>query len=149
MMLYGIVLTVHLFVSIVLVGVILLQAGKGGLAETMGGSTAQSILGTSAGTFLTRATAVCAVLFMVTCISLTILSSRHTGSLLLQQRRGLTMPTPAPSAPVPKQGASAPETTTPVTSTPPAVPTTAQPSSSTPPATSPPPSPDSAPTLSP
>ena len=100
MVLYGIVLAVHLFVSVVLIAVILLQAGKGGLAETMGGSTAQSILGTSAGTFLTRATETCAILFMVTCISLTILSSHRSGSLMLR-RHGAAMPLPAPHAPVP------------------------------------------------
>ena len=103
-MMYGVVMLIHIFVSFVLIGVILLQAGKGGLAETMGGSTAQSILGTSAGTFLTRATAVCAILFMVTCISLTMLSSRHEGSLILR-RGGSTLPAPMPLAPRPLPGA--------------------------------------------
>ena len=99
-MLYTFILLVHIIVCMVLVGVILLQAGKGGLAETMGGSTAQSILGTAAGTFLTRATSVCAILFMVTCLSLTIISSHQTASLM-RGRRGMTMPAPMPRAPVP------------------------------------------------
>ena len=103
-MMYGVVMLIHIFVSFVLIGVILLQAGKGGLAETMGGSTAQSILGTSAGTFLTRATAICAILFMVTCISLTMLSSHHEGSLILR-RGGPAMPAPMPFAPQPLPGA--------------------------------------------
>lgn len=115
-MVYGLVLVVHVFVSIVLIGVILLQAGKGGLAETMGGSTAQSILGTSAGTFLTRATAACAILFVVTCVSLTILSSRQTGSLL--RGRG-TLPMP-PVAPQPTTETPTPPAETPTT---PATPT--------------------------
>ena len=103
-MVYGVVILIHIFVSFVLIGVILLQAGKGGLAETMGGSTAQSILGTSAGTFLTRATAICAILFMVTCISLTVLSSHHEGSLIVR-RGGPMMPAPMPFAPQPLPGA--------------------------------------------
>jgi len=96
---FGLVLTIHIFVSFILIAVILLQAGKGGLAEAFGGGVAQSILGTSAGTFLTRATAICAVVFMVTCISLTILSSRRGGSLLDPARLGSTVPVPlAPQA---------------------------------------------------
>lgn len=103
-MAYGLVLILHIFVSLVLVVVILVQGGKGGLAETMGGSTAQSVLGTSAGTFFTRATSICAVLFMVTCITLTILGTRQTGSLM--QRGGPPMlPMPVPVVPAPMDAA--------------------------------------------
>ncbi len=46
-MLYGLVITVHIIVSLILIFVILLQAGRGGgLSETFGGSQTQTILGT-------------------------------------------------------------------------------------------------------
>lgn len=73
---------VHIFVSLVLIGVILLQAGKGGgLSETFGGAS-QQLFGTKSSTFLNRATAVCAILFLVTCLSLGILSSHGRRSLM-------------------------------------------------------------------
>jgi len=75
-------LVLHVIVSFVLIGVILLQAGKGGgLSETFGGAS-QQLFGTKSSAFLNRATAVCAVMFLVTCLSLGILSGRGRRSLL-------------------------------------------------------------------
>jgi preprotein translocase subunit SecG len=81
-MVYGIVLTIHILVSFVLIAVILLQAGRGGgVAETFGGS-AQSILGTRGVAFLTRATTACATIFMLTSLTLAILSAQRGRSLM-------------------------------------------------------------------
>ncbi len=72
----------HVIVSLVLIGVILLQAGKGGgLSEAFGGAS-QQLFGTKSSSFLNRATSVCAILFLVTCLSLGILSSRGRMSLM-------------------------------------------------------------------
>lgn len=80
---YIFVLIIHIIASLVLVLVILLQAGRGGgLSEAFGGGAAQTIFGTKAATFLTRATAVCAVLFLITSLSLAVLSGLRTKSLL-------------------------------------------------------------------
>lgn len=78
---YALIITVHIIVSIVMIGVILLQAGRGGLSETFGGSQT-TIFGTRAGNFLTKATAACAILYIITCISLTIISSRRSRSIM-------------------------------------------------------------------
>ena len=60
-MLYGIVIAIHIIVSLILIAVILLQAGRGGgLSESFGGSSTQTIFGTKTSLFLTRATAVSA-----------------------------------------------------------------------------------------
>lgn len=76
-------MVVHVFVSIVLILVILMQAGRGsGLSEMFGGSSTQTIFGTSAVRFLAKATAACAILFIVTSLSLAILSSRRSKSLM-------------------------------------------------------------------
>ena len=73
----------HLLVCILLVLIILIQPSKGeGLTETLGGSAAQTILGSRAGTWLTRATAVFAVLFIVSCLLLGWLSTQRTRSIV-------------------------------------------------------------------
>jgi preprotein translocase subunit SecG len=56
--------------------VVLLQQGKGGgMGAAFGGSTAQVFGGRGAGNILTRATAICAGVFMLTSVSLAYLSS--------------------------------------------------------------------------
>ena len=90
-MLYPLVLVVHIFVCFILVGVILLQAGRGGgLAEAFGG-TAQSLFGTRGAVYLTRATTTCAVIFMLTSLGLAFLSAQRGRSLM----EGARLP-PAP-----------------------------------------------------
>lgn len=82
---YGFLIIIHVIAAIVLIAVILLQAGKGGgLSETFGGGTTRTIFGTKANTFLTRATSVCAVVFLMTCLVLAIGSTRRGRSLMEQ-----------------------------------------------------------------
>ncbi|WP_437295137.1 preprotein translocase subunit SecG [Sorangium sp. So ce426] len=67
---------VHVFVCLFLILVVLLQQGRGGgMGSAMGGATAQVFGGRGAGNFMTRLTAVCAVVFMATSVSLAYLSS--------------------------------------------------------------------------
>ncbi len=101
-MLYGLILVVHVFVSLVLIAVILLQAGRGGGVSDAFGGTAQSMFGTRGAQVLTRATSVCAVIFMLTSLSLAVLSSQRSRSLLEGKRppAAATQPAaPAPEAP--------------------------------------------------
>lgn len=66
----------HVFVSLVLVAVVLLQQGKGGgMGAAFGGATTQVFGGRGAGNLLTRTTAVCAAIFMTTSVSLAHLST--------------------------------------------------------------------------
>ena len=81
----GILLTaIHVVACFLLIIVILLQAGRGqGLASaSFGSGNVQSLFGTRAGDFLTKATTVAAILFLVTCISLDILEGQKSRSLL-------------------------------------------------------------------
>jgi len=96
-MLYGIVITVHVFVCLALIAVILLQAGRGGgLSETFGGDSSQTIFGTKMSVFLTKATVVVAALFLITCLALGIMTSRRGRSLIDMQKRRVPLSTNVP-----------------------------------------------------
>lgn len=80
---YAVLIVIHIIVSIFLIAVILLQAGRGGgLADSFGGSQMQSLFGTKSATILTRLTAICATTFIVTCLTLAIVSSYRSKSLV-------------------------------------------------------------------
>jgi preprotein translocase subunit SecG len=67
---------VHIVVCLFLILVVLLQQGRGGgMGSAFGGATAQVFGGRGAGNFMTRLTAICAVVFMGTSISLAFLAS--------------------------------------------------------------------------
>jgi preprotein translocase subunit SecG len=67
---------VHVIVCLFLILVVLLQQGKGGGLSGLGGAAATQVFGGSgAGNFMTRLTAVCAFIFMVTSMSLAYISS--------------------------------------------------------------------------
>jgi preprotein translocase subunit SecG len=76
------VITIHIIVCFVLIIVILLQAGRGqGLTGSSFGGNVQSLFGTKASSFLTKATSVCAILFLFTCIGLNIIEVQKSRSL--------------------------------------------------------------------
>jgi len=77
------VVSIHVIVCLVLIIVILLQAGRGqGLTGgSFGGGNVQSLFGTKASSFLTKATSICAILFLFTCIGLNILEVQKSRSL--------------------------------------------------------------------
>jgi preprotein translocase subunit SecG len=75
-MLQTFVSIIHVFVCLVLMGVVLLQQGKGGgMGAAFGGATSQVFGGRGAGNILTRATAICAAVFMFTSVALAYMSS--------------------------------------------------------------------------
>lgn len=81
------IIVLHVIVCLFLIAVILLQAGRGqGLSWGVFGGTPQSILGTKTASFLSRVTTICAILFMLTCISLNIIETRKSRSLVLSGR---------------------------------------------------------------
>ena len=87
----------------VLILVILMQAGRGsGVNEMFGGSQTQTIFGTSASNFLVKATAVSAVVFIITCMTLAIMSSKRSRSLMESPRVMSTESQTTTGAPEPK-----------------------------------------------
>ena len=87
-MFFTFVVTLHVFVSIFLIFVILLQPGKGDAmaAFSGGGGSAQTVFGGRGSvTFLSKVTTVCAIIFMITSLTLAWRSS-HSDSVLRARR---------------------------------------------------------------
>jgi preprotein translocase subunit SecG len=83
-MLYYVATAVYVLVCLVLMLVILLQQGKGGdIANAFGGGGSQAAFGARSGaTVLSRATTVCAVLFILGALVLGIIGQRGPGSVV-------------------------------------------------------------------
>ncbi len=79
----NVVLTVHLILALLLIGVVLLQRSEGG-ALGMGGGGGGSMSARGAGTAMTKLTWLLAACFIVTSITLTILATRggQSGSVV-------------------------------------------------------------------
>ena len=75
----NIILTLNIFLAILLVAIILLQKSEGG-ALGLGASQDSFISSRSASSVLTKATAIIATLFIITSISLTIISKDEFSS---------------------------------------------------------------------
>jgi len=74
-------ITLHVIFCVLLIIVILIQAGRGGgLVEMLSG--AESIFGTKTSAMLTRATTILSIAFFITCLSLALLSAKHSKSLI-------------------------------------------------------------------
>jgi len=77
----GIVIVIHAIVCLLLITIILIQAGRGGgLVEGFSGM--ESMFGTKTNAFLTRTTTILSMLFFITCVSLALLSARQSRSLM-------------------------------------------------------------------
>ncbi|MBI5327464.1 MAG: preprotein translocase subunit SecG [Deltaproteobacteria bacterium] len=112
---YTAVIIVHILVSIFLVIVVLLQAGKGAsIGASLGGSSSQTLFG-SAGptTFLSKITAGCAIAFMMTSLYLTYMAVNRTTSSIMKDTPATTkhesqpLIQPAPLSPVPQDTSGA------------------------------------------
>ncbi len=95
-MLVSILWGFHILVCIVLIVVVLLQAGRGStIGLSFGGGASQTVFGSSGGkNFFARLTSGLAIVFMITSIFLSILSSRTSRSY-----RGVMRQMPNASAP--------------------------------------------------
>ena len=111
---YIFLILIHVFVCLVLIIVVLLQAGRGGgLSDMMGGGQPQSVFGTQTNQFMTRATEVCAVVFVITSLSLGIISTQRGKSLMEKRHLGNALKTAIPGVPTAKPVTQAAPVTTP------------------------------------
>ena len=83
---YGLFVFVHIIVSIGLILVVLFQAGKGaGLGNLFGGGGGDQLFSAPSGTaFIKKVTTGMAIVFVITSVSLTILSSRRSRRSLME-----------------------------------------------------------------
>ncbi len=78
-----VLLTIHIIVAILLIGVVLMQRGQEGGMGGMGGGSSQTLFGASgSGGFLVKATGVLATIFMTTSLSLAFFSQQEAGSVM-------------------------------------------------------------------
>jgi preprotein translocase subunit SecG len=102
-------IVLHIAVSLVLILVVLLQTGKrADLAGAFGGGGSQTAFGArGAATFLSKATTISAVLFMITSIWLGVRFGSESGSSVVQDT-GTVPVSGAPALPAPTAPAPAP-----------------------------------------
>lgn len=92
-------------VSLGLIAMVLLQAGKGAsLSNLFGGGPGEAILGSGGDTFLKKITVAFAIIFMITSLSLYIISARQEIRSVVNESGRPTTPTSAP-VPTPPQPA--------------------------------------------
>jgi len=111
---YAALLVLHLIICFALIGVVLIQSGKGGgLAGGAFGGSAQTVFGGRGATdFVTKATMVLAAAFFITSMSLALMSSgsgRGARSLIQSEAQRAGPPTPQGTGRAPA-GAPAPGT---------------------------------------
>lgn len=111
------VAVIHILVALVLIALVLIQDSKGGGALGIGGGGSNSLLGaTGAQTLAAKLTRITAVVFAGTCIGLTVMTARNTGSVVdvlpasspaaSSPTGDGTLPATAPGAPTPVQDAA-------------------------------------------
>ncbi len=96
---------VHVIVCIALIMIVLLQTGKGAdMGAAFGGGSSQTLFGsTGASTFLSKATTVAAIVFMLTSLMLAYMSGNRKGESIMSNAPAATAQQPAPAAPEQKQ----------------------------------------------
>ncbi|KQC07921.1 MAG: hypothetical protein APR62_14260 [Smithella sp. SDB] len=88
---YTLLVILHVVVSLVLILIVLLQAGKGADMGAAFGGSSQTVFGSSgASTFLGKMTAGIAILFMITSLFLTYTASHRSSSLMEKSRIPVT-----------------------------------------------------------
>ena len=99
-MLVGLLVALHIIVSIFLILVVLVQQGKGAdLAGAFGGGGSQTAFGArGATTLLHKLTTAFFILFVITSMSLAILQARPRGSVMTDQPAAAAPTTPAAPA---------------------------------------------------
>jgi preprotein translocase subunit SecG len=91
----------HVLVCIILVLVVLLQAGKGANMGAVFGGASQTVFGSSGpGTFLGKMTTAVAIIFMLTSLTLSYSSSHKSSSIMSKATRPAAQ---VPVAPIPQK----------------------------------------------
>ncbi|MDR3607310.1 MAG: preprotein translocase subunit SecG [Oligoflexia bacterium] len=103
----------HVLCCVMLVTVVLLQAGKGAEISASFGGSSQTVFGSSGGAnFFVKFTSIVAGIFMATSLTLTVLGSQSRKSLFEETSTPISAPatskSAAPAAPMAAQPSTAP-----------------------------------------
>jgi len=106
------IIILHVFVCVALIMIVLLQTGKGAdMGAAFGGGASQTLFGsTGASTFLSKATTIAAVVFMITSLALAYVTSapRKSSSIMTQEKVPVEQSVPAaPETPATPEGKGA------------------------------------------
>lgn len=94
---YGLILTIHLIVCVLLILIVLLQSGKGSAAGIFGASGADNLFASpTAFNAINKFTAVLALVLMITSIVLTMASNKKANTSVMDN---ITIPASAPAQP--------------------------------------------------
>ncbi|CAI3116371.1 preprotein translocase subunit SecG [Acinetobacter calcoaceticus] len=106
---HSFVLIVHIILAVLMIGLILVQHGKGADAgASFGGGGAATVFGASgSANFLTRLTAVLTALFFVTSLTLAVFAKKQTTEAYSLKTVQTTAPTPTT---LPETSPTAPKT---------------------------------------
>ncbi|KXW56180.1 preprotein translocase subunit SecG [Ferrovum sp. PN-J185] len=101
-MLHTLVWVVHVLAAVGVIGLVLIQHGKGAdLGAAFGSGSAGGLFGASgAGNFLSRSTAILAAIFFATSLLLTWFSGHSSGATSVMQQTTITQPVAPKVAPV-------------------------------------------------
>ena len=98
-----ILVVIHVLVCVALIMIVLLQTGKGAdMGAAFGGGSSQTLFGsTGASTFLSKATTVAAIVFMLTSLTLAYVSGQKGGKSIMSDTPAPIEQQAAPSTPEP------------------------------------------------
>jgi len=114
----NIVVALHVLIALAIIGLVLLQHGKGAdMGSGFGSGSSGSLFGaTGSANFLSRATAILATIFFLTSLGLAYLATskpKSTGGVLDAAKKELSVPAaPAAAKPAPEAPAEAPKAAT-------------------------------------
>jgi preprotein translocase subunit SecG len=116
---YVVLIVLHVLMCFGIIGIVLLQAGKGAdIGSAFGGAGSQAVFGSmGTPTVLGKITAVIAVLFTITSFTLALMGGERSASVV---REPAPATAPAPSVPASAPSTPAPANPAPSTTAPPA-----------------------------
>ncbi|MFP4667202.1 MAG: preprotein translocase subunit SecG [Desulfobacterales bacterium] len=107
---HTLIIAIHLIACFALIGIVLLQSGKGASMGAMfGGAGNQTLFGqTGGGSFLGKVTAGAAIIFMLTSLTLAIISKRGDESVVRDVQPASEQPLQKQQAPLGQPGQQQP-----------------------------------------
>lgn len=110
---------IHIIVSLLLIGVVLIQRGKGSeMGAAFGGASSQTVFGSRGpGNFLSKLTTIAAVIFIITSFALAFVGSDRGGSSVIPEQTDVPA-SPQTQSPLALPEPAAPSPETPVSSVP-------------------------------